>query len=186
MDGHRKTISSQICFTSDFITLRSEKVELPGGQVHDYFTVQHPGAVAVVALDKGGRILMVRQHRQAVDDTLLELPAGKLEHDEDPWVCARRELQEETGYSCDELELLTSFYTSPGFTDERIHVFEARDLNQVAEPPGTDGGEPIWLEWLDGHHAYEAIIDGRIVDGKTIVGLSLLRLREHARTHEID
>lgn len=183
---HRQTLSSAISFDSDFIQVRTDKVALPNGSVQDYLTIQHPGAVAVVPVDRDERILMVRQHRQAVDDTLLEIPAGKLDPDEDPWDAARRELKEETGFICEHLELLTSFYSSPGFTDEKIHVFEARDLRAVNDPPATDGDEPISIEWLEGHHALDAIGDGRIVDGKTIIGLTLLKLNEHSKIHEID
>lgn len=183
---HRQTLSSAISFDGGFIQVRTDKVALPNGTVQDYLTVQHPGAVAVVPVDGDDRILMVRQHRQAVDDNLLEVPAGKLDPDEDPWDAARRELKEETGFTCEHLELLTSFYTSPGFTDERIHVFEARDLHAAEDPPATDGNEPIFIEWLEGHHALDAIGDGRIVDGKTIIGLTLLKLKEHSKIHEID
>lgn len=184
--GPRETLASEVSFESNFFQVRTDKVSLPDGTVRNFYTVQHPGAVAVVPIDFDERILMVRQHRQAVDDNLLEVPAGKLDPDEDPWTAARRELEEETGFICEHLELLTSYYTSPGFTDERIHVFEARDLSSVKAAPVFDGGEPISIEWLEGHHALDAISDGRIVDGKTIVGLTLLKLKEHLKIHEID
>lgn len=186
MTGHRKTLGSTISFESSFFQVLTDRVGLPDGSVRDYYTVKHPGAVAIVPVDEEGRILMVRQHRQAVDDNLLELPAGKLDPGEDPWVCAKRELMEETGFACERLELLTSYYTSPGFTDEKVHVFVGWDPHAVEEPPGSDGGEPLSIEWLGGHEALSAIYDGRIVDGKTIVGIALLKLREHAEKHEID
>lgn len=186
VDGHRDTLRSEICFKSSFLEVRADHVRLPNGNTHDYLTVQHPGAAAIVPIDEHGRILMVRQHRQALDDNLLELPAGKLEPDEDPWIAARRELMEETGFACSHLELLVSYYTSPGFTDERIHVFEARGLQAAGPPPGTDDDEPIAIEWLEGEQVLEAIQDGRIVDGKTILGITLLKLKEHSNIHEID
>jgi ADP-ribose pyrophosphatase len=173
-------LDSSVSFDAGFFEVLTEKVALPDGSARDYFTVRHPGAVAVVAVDEKDRVLMVRQHRQAVDANLLELPAGKLDSGEDPEVCARRELEEETGYVCDELELLVSYYTSPGFTDERVSVFVGRALRRVAEPPGADGGEPISIDWLDKDEALAAILGGRIVDGKTIVGLALLELSDRA------
>ncbi len=109
MIGHRKVLESEQILDAGFFTVLREAVELPGGEVKDYYTAKHPGAVAVVPVDEDGRVLMVRQFRQAAGDTLLEIPAGKLDPGEDPWVCGRRELEEETGYHCEHLELLTKF-----------------------------------------------------------------------------
>jgi ADP-ribose diphosphatase len=186
MSGQRETLDSTVSFESSFFQVLTEKVRLPDGSVRDYYTVKHPGAVAVVPVDQEGRILMVRQYRQAAEDNLLELPAGKLDPGEDPSACARRELAEETGFVCEHLELLASYFTSPGFTDEKVHVFEGRELRKVEEPPGSDGGEPLSIEWLDRQDVLSAIYDGRIVDGKTIIGIALLKLREHPENHEID
>ena len=178
MSSSRQTLDSAVSFDAGFFEVLTEKVALPDGSARDYFTVRHPGAVAVVPVDDRDRILMVRQHRQAVDASLLELPAGKLDPGEDPELCARRELEEETGHTCDELVLLTRYYTSPGFTDEKVWVFVGKRLRRVADPPGADGGEPISIDWLDRGDALAAILEGRIVDGKTIVGLALLQLSD--------
>ncbi len=178
MSSSRQTLDSTVSFDAGFFEVLTEKVALPDGSARDYFTVRHPGAVAVVAADQQGRVLMVRQHRQAVDVNLLELPAGKLDAGEEPELCAQRELEEETGYVCDNLDLLTSYYTSPGFTDEKVWVFAGTGLRRVADPPGADGGEPLSIDWLEKEQALAAIFDGRIVDGKTIVGLTLLELRD--------
>lgn len=148
--------------------------------------VRHPGAVGIVALSGDSTILMVRQHRHAVDNRLLEIPAGKLDENEDPWDCARRELLEETGYRCHHLELLASYYSTPGFSDERIHVFLGSDLEKVTEPPTHDGDEPIAIEWLREDEAVGAIFDGRIVDAKTIIGVALLKLQEHPEDLGVD
>ena len=180
MTQQRATLDSTVRFDAGFFEVLTEKVALPDGSTRDYHTVRHPGAVAVAPVDEQGRVLMVLQHRQAVGEELLELPAGKLDEGEEPEACARRELEEETGYTCGELQLLASYYTSPGFTDEKVHVFLGTGLRQVAEAPTTDGSEPISMDWLDADDLLPAIRDGRIVDGKTIVGLTLFLLRAEA------
>jgi ADP-ribose pyrophosphatase len=177
MTGHREVVESKVV-DAGFLKLVTDRIRMPNGSEVEYQIVLHPGAVAVVPVAEDGRILMVRQHRHAIDNNLLEIPAGKLEPDEDPWTCARRELREETGYSCRHLELLCSFYSTPGFSDERIHVFLGRELDKLSEPPELDGAEPISIEWLEEDEAVPAILDGRIVDGKTIIGLALARLRD--------
>lgn len=184
--GARETLSSSTVFDAGFFQVVHEPVRLPDGSVKDYHFCRHPGAVAVVPVDDDGRILMVRQFRQAADDALLEVPAGKIDPGEDPWVCGRRELLEETGYECGDLELLTAFYASPGMTDEKIHVFAGRELKVVAPAPATDSSEPISMEWLDKEEALRAIEDGRVVDAKSIIGIVLFKLREHSPSHELD
>lgn len=178
MNAPRETMESSVSFDAGFFKVRTDRVALPDGSTKDYYTVSHPGAVAVVALDSRGRTLLVRQHRQAVDESLLELPAGKLDAGEEPESCARRELEEETGYTCSGLSLLSAYYTSPGFTDEKVYVYLATGLRRVADAPGFDGGEPISIEWLDRGDTLAAVHDGRIVDGKTIVGIALYSLRD--------
>jgi ADP-ribose pyrophosphatase len=179
VSGHPEVVESTTPFDTGFLKVVVDKLRFPDGSQSEYQTVKHPGAVAVVPVDENGRILLVRQRRHAVDDNLLEIPAGKLEPDEDPWDCARRELEEETGFTCGHLELLVNYFTSPGFTDERVQVFLGKELRKVAEPPETDSSEPISIEWLDKQEAVPAILDGRVVDGKSIVGLALLRLQDH-------
>ena len=183
MTGHRETISSETVLDAGFFEVLCDRVRLPDGSVKEYYYCRHPGAVAVVPVDDDGRILMVRQFRQAADDALLEIPAGKIDPGEDPWACGHREMREETGYECGDLELLVHYYASPGLTDERIHIFAGRQLKAVAPAPTHDGGEPISMEWMEKDEAFDAIKDGRIVDAKSIIGLTLY---EHSVKHELD
>lgn len=126
----------------------------------------------VAVLD--GQVLMVRQNRHAVGQDLLELPAGKLDQEgEDAKTCARRELQEETGYRCGTLEPLVGFLASPGFSDEKIQLFFTADASPAGPPPTSDEGEPISVEWLSLSSASEAIWAGEVVDSKSIIGLLL-------------
>jgi ADP-ribose pyrophosphatase len=128
---------------------------------------------------KGGAVLLVKQNRHAVGADLLEIPAGKLDvPGEDPVECARRELREETGYVAGTLESLGVFYSSPGFTDERYHLYLATELEQVDPAPDHDNGEPISAEWLRLDAAVDAVTTGKIVDAKTALGLLLARLKD--------
>src|SRR5690606_35813809 len=95
--------------------------------------IKHPGAVAVIAITEEEKILLVEQYRKALERTLIEIPAGKLEKGEDPRESAKRELMEETGYTCENLEHITSFYTSPGFANELVHIYQATGLKQERE-----------------------------------------------------
>ena len=141
----------------------------PDGQQHVREVVRHPGAVAILPLLDDGRICFVNNFRVAVDRTLVELPAGTLEPGEDPAETARRELAEETGYRADKIRLLTSFYTSPGILDERMHLYLATGLTPgpTALEPGEDI-RPLLATWPE---ALEMVRDGRIHDAKTLVGL---------------
>lgn len=133
--------------------------------------VHHPGACAVVALTAAGEVVLVRQFRPAVKRALLEIPAGVLDvAGEDSATCAARELLEETGYRASgPLEPLGPILTTPGFTDERIDLFLARDVQPGTPNPGEDEQIEVVLMALD--EARAAIADGLIVDAKTIVAL---------------
>ena len=133
--------------------------------------VHHPGACAVVALTAAGEVVLVRQFRPAVQRALLEIPAGVLDvAGEDAVTCAARELLEETGYrSSRPLEPLGSILTTPGFTDERIDLFLARDVQPGTPSPGEDEEIDVVLMSID--EARQAIEDGLIVDAKTVAAL---------------
>jgi ADP-ribose pyrophosphatase len=139
---------------------------------HEREIVEHPGAVAVVAVDKDGRVALVRQLREPARKELLELPAGGLEPGEEPLDCARRELGEETGLHGGEWRELASFYTTPGFCRERMHVFLATGVEEGEARPRDDERMEV-VRWL--RSEIEAGL-GSIEDAKTLAGL-LLYLR---------
>ncbi|GJM68060.1 hypothetical protein HMSSN036_02760 [Paenibacillus macerans] len=122
------TVSTDPVFSGKMISLQVDTVKLPDGTLATREVVKHPGAVAVLAVHEG-RLLLVDQYRQAMGRCEMEIPAGKLEKGEDPLEAAARELQEETGYTCGKLTHLHSFYTSPGFADEIIHLYWAEELS---------------------------------------------------------
>lgn len=171
MDLEEKTIHSHRIFSGKFIDLRIDEVLLPNGKTSTREIVEHPGAVAVVALNKQNEVLMVRQYRKAVEKELLEIPAGKLEIGESKETCAKRELMEETGFYPKDLRYITSFYTTPGFTDEKMHLFLARDLQK--NPKEADEDEFIKIEVISFNEVVKKVYNGEIFDGKTIIGILL-------------
>jgi len=139
------------------------------GERLERYVVVHPGAVVVLPILSDGRIVLIRQHRIAVEEELIELPAGTVEAGEELVTTARRELQEETGYWAEELVPALSFYTSPGFVRERIHLFKATKL--TAGPTALEDGETIETILVDLPQALKMIDSGEIRDAKTILGL---------------
>ena len=145
------------------------RVEVQSWPAGEREVVHHPGACAVVALTAEGEVLLVRQMREAVGEELLEIPAGILDvAGENPATCAARELLEETGHRAGQLEPLGSIYTSPGFADERIDLFLARDVRFVDGARLEDSVEVVRMPFEE---AVAAVRDGRIRDAKSCVGL---------------
>ena len=139
-----------------------------GKQLERHIIV-HPGAVVILPILSDGRIVLIRQQRIAVEENLIELPAGTMEPGEEPIVTARRELMEETGYRADELVPALKFYTSPGFVKEEMRLFKATKL--TAGPTALDDDEKIEPLLVDLPQAMNMVLSGEIRDAKTIVGL---------------
>jgi ADP-ribose pyrophosphatase len=155
------------------VKLGMEDVRLPNGAEVHLEVIRHQGASAVVAVDDEGRVALIRQYRHAGGGYLWELPAGVLDApDEPPEACAARELQEETGFTAREITRLGSVLVSPGYTDERIHLFLARGLSEGATARGHDE-DIAELRCVPLREAVAMIGRGDIVDGKTIAGLHL-------------
>ncbi|HQA47499.1 MAG TPA: NUDIX hydrolase [Bacillota bacterium] len=167
-----KTLESKRVYEGRIINLRLDSVVLENGNTAMREVVEHPGAVGIVALKENGDIVMVKQYRKAVEQVLLELPAGKLEQGENPLDCAARELTEETGYTAGDLRYLVSFYTSPGFSNEVMHMFLATDLKEGKNDPDDD--EMVETVEISRDRAIDMILKGEIKDGKTIAGILLL------------
>ncbi|MGG5253718.1 NUDIX hydrolase [Neobacillus sp. SM06] len=173
-----KTIQTKELFSGRIIRLQIEEVELPNGKITEREIIKHPGAVAVIALTDDNKIVMVEQYRKALERTIVEIPAGKLEKGEEPAVCARRELEEETGYVCEKMELLVSFYTSPGFADELVHVYIATGLSKKENAASLDEDEFVNLEELTLEEAVQYIKDQKIYDAKTVYAVQYLQLQK--------
>lgn len=173
-----KTIHSEEIFSGKVISLHLYDVELPNGKQSKREIIKHPGAVAILALTPENKIIMVEQYRKALERAIVEIPAGKLEKGEDPSECALRELEEETGYVCENLELLTSFYTSPGFADELVYVYLAKGLTKKENSRALDEDEFVKLEELTLSEALQYIKEQKIYDAKTIYAVQYLQLQE--------
>lgn len=154
------------------VDLRIERVALPNGTTVDLELIRHAGASAVAAVDEAGRVVLIRQYRHAAGGYVWELPAGVLDPGEAPERCAVRELREEAGLAVAELRQLGTIFTSPGFCDERIHLFLARGLSEEGHAHEDDEviAEVRRVPLPD---ALAMVRRGEIVDGKTIAGLYL-------------
>jgi len=177
-DRLRETVvGSRTVHRGFYLEVRVDDVLTPGGRRATRDIVGHPGAVAIVALDPDGRVLMVRQFRLAAGRTLLEIPAGTLNRGadgslEDPDVAARRELEEETGFRARTWQALGSFWTAPGFATELMHLYLARDLVPAHEDRlAPDADEHLELEQIPWRVAVAMAEGGEIADAKSIVGL---------------
>lgn len=177
-DLEEKTLKSEEIYSGKVISLYLQDVMLPNGKQSKREIIKHPGAVAILAITKENKIIMVEQFRKALERTIVEIPAGKLEKGEEPALCARRELEEETGYECESLELLTSFYTSPGFADEIVHVYLAKGLSKKENAAALDEDEFVNLEELTLEEALFYIKEQKIFDAKTIYAVQYLQLQE--------
>ncbi len=164
-----RLLESSVGFRGWRIRVRTDRLLNPDGREVTRDIVEHPGAVAVIALPAPDEVILVRQYRHAAGEELLELPAGTREEGEDPIVTAKRELEEETGFRAARIRELSNFYTAPGFSDECMRLFEATDL--VPSAQRLDDDEFIEVIRARRDDALAMIADGRIRDAKTIVGL---------------
>ena len=167
-------VSSRRVYTGRVINLDVDQVRFPDGSIGELEMIRHPGASAVVPFlsDPAGpdpQILLIRQYRYAADGYLYEIPAGRLDAGEDPAVCARRELKEETGCTAERVEHLYTLYTTPGFTDERIHLFMAVGLTHGET--GHEADEFMEIETVTLSKALAMVEAVEIQDAKTTLGL---------------
>ena len=151
------------------VSLRRDEVLLPSGRRTTREIVEHPDCVAVVAIDRENNVVLVRQFRTAAGQVLLEIPAGSIEPGEDTEECARRELEEETGYVAGEIKRIGGFYSSPGYSTEYLHLFLATDLKSGTARPDED--EIIQVVLLPLGRIRHFIVMGKVCDAKSIAGL---------------
>lgn len=168
-----ETIASRQVFLGRLLRVRVDEVALEGGRHVTREIVEHPGAVAIVALQGEGdeqRVALVRQFRKAVEQVLVEIPAGTLEPGEEPLACAQRELLEETGLRAHRWVHLQTFYTAPGFCTEKMWLYLAQDAQPVSEGQ-TQGDEHIEVCFYTRAQVKEMMRSGQFHDAKTLVGL---------------
>jgi len=169
MDLTERTLDSQVIFEGKIVRLRRDIVEVPGGAHAVREVVDHPGGVGIIPVDDKGNVMMVRQFRYPIGRVALEIPAGKLEPNEDPRLTAERELSEEVGVTAGKLTYLGHAYASPGFSGEHIHLYLAENLTFGESHPEED--EFLQPERIPLDELVEMALDGRLHDGKSVIGV---------------
>lgn len=169
MELKEETVSQETVYQGIIVNVRRDKARLIDGKIKNREVVEHPGGVAIFAVDDQKRVVMVKQYRYPMGEVVLELPAGKLEPGEDPRDSGLRELEEETGLQPGTFRSMGYSYSSPGILAEKINLYFAKDLRQGKAHP--DEGEYLQIEWIP----YETLLDmvkrGEISDGKTLAGI---------------
>jgi len=169
-----RILKSEIIHSGKVFNTKVDQIEYNSGNKSVREVAEHPGGAVIVPVTNEGKIIMVTQHRYPVDKSLLELPAGKLDKNENPFDCAIRELEEETGYKSDNVKEIGTIYTTPGYSTEKLWIYIAKDLK-----PGNHNreegefGMKVFEYTLK--EINEKIYNGEIVDGKTICGIYLAK-----------
>lgn len=173
-----KKIDSHLLFDGQVIKVYKDTIETSSGIQAIREVVRHRGGVGVLAV-QNNKILLVKQFRYPNGVETIEIPAGKLEANEDPEVCALRELEEETGYSAKVIHPISKFLPTPGYSDEWLYIYEAKDIYKVDSPLAADEDEDIDVLEMDIKEAYRKVIDGTIVDGKTVIAIMHAYINHH-------
>lgn len=166
-------IKSEVVLKARVFLLRRDWLKTPDGRETTYDIIEHHGSVAIVPIDADGNMLFVRQYRYAAGKDVLELPAGTLEPNEDPQVCAAREIREETGFAAGRLEKIGEFYLAPGYSTEFMHVFLATELTY--DPLEADADEFLSVEKIPVAEAIQRSERGEVPDAKSLAALWLVR-----------
>jgi ADP-ribose pyrophosphatase len=169
-----KVLKSEIRYKGKVFDHRVDEIEYDSGNLGIREVAIHPGGAVVIPIKDDGKIILVKQFRYPLQITLIELPAGKLDKDEDPLNCATRELEEETGYKAKEIKKLGQIYTAPGYCTEILHIYSAKGLipGNFNREEGEQGMEILEYS-ID--EIQKMIISGKITDAKTIVGVYYLK-----------
>jgi ADP-ribose pyrophosphatase len=168
-----KTVHSEKLFSGRVFNVRRDRVEMPGGKEVTLDVVEHRDAVTILPVDDQNRIWFVRQYRHPIGEEVLELPAGVVEEGEPPETCALREIREEIGMAAGELTKIAYFYLAPGYSEEAMHVFLARELRP--ETLQADEDEFLSVEQIEVEEAYRMAQAGQIKDAKTLAALFVAR-----------
>lgn len=175
---NEETLKRDDIYKGAIIDVVVDTVKLPNGKESKRELVFHNGAVGIIAITPMNRMIFVRQYRKAIEKSILEIPAGKIEKDElNPIETAKRELEEETFYRCESMEEVAEFVTSPGFCNEKMVLFQARGLQKVSNPLPRDDDEFLDIVELSLEEAKEHIRLGDICDAKTMYAILLWEMQ---------
>ena len=178
MDFYEETIKSTSIYKGNITEYIVEDVRLPNGEMSQREIVRHDGAAAVIPFTASGELVLVKQYRKAIDQVSVEIPAGlKDKADHDGLETAKRELEEETGYKADNWKFVTSFYSTPGFTDEFLEIYEATGLVLADDPLIQDDDENVEMIVASFDEAWELYDQGLLRDSKTVFALFYWKLK---------
>ena len=168
MDYQEKTVNKNYVYQGKILSLRVDDALRPDGKPCKREIIEHSGGACVLYVERG-KVLLVKQYRYAYGESIYEIPAGKLNAGENPMLAAKRELEEETGVKSENLQLLYVMYPTPGYTNERIYIYLAKDGECV--PAHLDDGEFLDVEWVEIEKIKQMMQSGEIRDGKTLIAL---------------
>jgi ADP-ribose pyrophosphatase len=184
MNYEEKTMKSEKIYEGKIVNLRIDTVELPDKKYSKREIVEHPGSVGIIPITDDECMVLVKQFRKPVEKNLLEIPAGKIEINEEPRETALRELDEETGYISNKMEYLFEFYTSPGFSNEKMYLFAATELSEGEANPEND--EYIEIVKIKIDDLVDMVKKGEINDSKTIIGILYAKKYINQKKERID
>lgn len=166
-----ETIKTKTIYQGRAFDVLQEDVRMPEGHISKLDVISHQGAVTILPIDANGDIVLIRQYRHPTGGFILELPAGTLEDDEPPEICAQREIREEIGMSAGSLQIIGQFFLAPGYSTEYMHVFLAQDIQPNPLPGDKD--EYITVERIPVKQVNSMVESGKIQDGKTLAAFFL-------------
>ena len=169
MENEYKRLNRTLVHKGHIVDFYEDELKLANESVVKWDYIHHNGASAIVPVDKDGRIIMVKQYRIGTETELIEIPAGGINAGEDPYQAAERELTEETGYVAGRIKHLIDVYSAPAYTSECVYIYYAEELTEAEKNPDED--EIIEVVRYTVPELLDIIMDGRIVDGKTIAGI---------------
>lgn len=173
-----KRISREKKYTCSFLELYEDEV-IVNGLNKQRVVIKHPGGAAVLPIKEDGTIILTKQYRYPIEQSTIEIPAGKKDaFDEDPLTCAKRELEEETGYASDHFEHLFDLHPCVGYSDELLIIYVAYDCKKVLHPRAQDDDESIEIMEVKQENIPELLSSGKITDGKTLIALQHILLKQ--------
>ncbi|MDO9629491.1 MAG: NUDIX hydrolase [Acholeplasmataceae bacterium] len=174
-----KTKSSKKIYEGNFLSFYEDEVFLPNGNTSQRVVLKHPGGASILAITKDHQIILTKQYRYPIQKISLEIPAGKKDYlGEDGLTCAKRELEEETGYVSNHYKKIFSFHPAVGFCDEVLDIFIAYDCERKEIPASPDEDEFIEIEYIERNQISNLLSSGLITDGKTIIALQYYLMNE--------
>ena len=168
-------LKKRLLYTGRKFNFEVNRLRLPNKVEGEWECIRHPGGALAIPVTPEGKLILVRQYRFAVSGRLLEFPAGTVEVDENPLETVQREIQEEIGHKANEWQKIGEFFLAPGYSDEIIYTFLAKDLEKLEQPPIKDADEDIEVVFFTPSELEKAILDGEPVDSKSISSFFLAR-----------